>query len=106
MKEANIIKVSSGEGLSKFLYTSPMVAEVSIEVDKLLQSSVDPEQSIDGHLAVLDSELDAMYLAICCGESGEVIQQECVAAIARLVQIYNAAAGREVAQNDDSDSAQ
>lgn len=94
MKEANIIKVSSGEGLSKFLYTSPVVAEVSIAVDQMLQKTNDPEQSVDEHLAVLDSELDAMYLAICCGESGEVIQQECVAAIARLVQIYQKAGER------------
>ncbi|GGJ11269.1 hypothetical protein [Paenibacillus hunanensis] len=95
MKEASIIKVGIGEGLSKYLYTSATVAEVSIEADKLLQNSSDPEQTVSGHLSVLDSELDSLYLAISCGESVEVIREECTAAIARLVQIYQKAGDRD-----------
>ncbi len=91
MKEASIIKVSSGEGLSKFLYTSPVVAEVSIAVDQMLQKTNDSDQSISGHMAVLDSEVDGLRMAINCGEPANVVQEECVATIARLVQIYNSA---------------
>ncbi len=95
MKEASIIKVSSGEGLSKFLYTSPVVAEVSIAVDQMLQKTNDSDQSISGHMAVLDSEVDGLRMAINCGEPATVVREECVAAIARLVQIYVAAGDRD-----------
>ncbi len=95
MKEANIIKVSSGEGLSKFLYLSPTVAEVSGSVDQMLRSSIDLHQSIGGHLDVLDSEVDGLRLAIDHGEPASVVREECVAAIARLVQIYVAAGNRD-----------
>ncbi|WP_322925352.1 hypothetical protein [Paenibacillus campi] len=95
MKEASIIKIGSGEGVSKYVYIAPVIAEVSIAVDQMLQASIDPNQSIGDHLHILDSELDAMHLAIRCGESGEVIKQECVAAIARLAQIYVAAGDQD-----------
>ncbi len=95
MKEASIIKVSSGEGFSKFLYTSPVVAEVSITVDQMLQKTNDSDQSISGHMAVLDSEVDGLRMAINCGEPATVVREECVAAIARLVQIYVAAGDRD-----------
>ncbi|MFD1884010.1 hypothetical protein [Paenibacillus wenxiniae] len=95
MKEASVIKVGSREGFSKFLFATPAVAEISVSVDRMLQASTDPDQSISGHMAVLDSEVDGLRMAINCGEPANVVREECIAAIARLVQVYNTAGDRD-----------
>ncbi len=106
MKEMSPIRIVSGEGLDYSIYLSPVVAEVSSAVDEMLRATIDPEQSISGHMAVLDSEVDGLRMAINCGEPATVVREECVAAIARLVQIYNAVAGREVAEHREADPEQ
>lgn len=95
MKEMSPIRIVSGEGLGYSIYLSPAVAEVSSAVDEMLRATIDPDQSISGHVDVLDSEVDGLRLAIDHGEPASVVREECVAAIARLVQIYVAAGDRD-----------